>query len=165
MRNFSELLAFGEEGEQIIAEMLIEKGAAVLPLYQFKNHDNAPFMLTESEKITLPDLCCWLKGNNFFVECKRKNQWVKFKGQTETGLNEKHFYEYEKIKAITGKKVYIFFIHEGIGEGIYWQEIEQLRPYTRKWNGCLPTGKKITAPMVLFPKGALKTMAIKAVQQ
>ena len=33
--NFKESLAFGEEGEEKIAELLINKGFSVLPLYQF----------------------------------------------------------------------------------------------------------------------------------
>lgn len=153
--SFQDQLAFGEEGEKSIAEMLINRGVSILPLYQFKNHDQTPFLLTREEKLTMPDLTCWKNGDAYFVECKRKNKWVHFNGQMETGLNLKHFKEYEKIKALTNLDVWLFFLHEHDHPGIYFEEIHAIKPLARVWDGTVK-GKRIEKPLILFPRDALK---------
>jgi len=156
--SFEEKLEWGEEGEKTIASRLIKKGVAVAPLYQFKNHDNTPIMLTDKEQLILPDLTCWKDGKNFFVECKRKNQWVSYGGVVETGLDQRHFKEYCNLKAITGQKVYLFFIHENKDPGVFFHELRYLLPHMRLWNGRKPNGDYIMKPMALFPKKILREL-------
>lgn len=157
MPSFEEKLSWGEEGEQTIASLLIRRGVAVAPLYQFHNHDSTPILLTEKENLILPDLTCWSDGLNYFVECKRKNQWVKFNGNVETGLNQKHFRHYERLKAITGQDVYLFFLHEKEMPGVYFGELHALKPHMREWDG-LVRGSRFSPPLALFPKHVLKEL-------
>lgn len=157
MSDFYEKLAYGEEGEKKIASLLLKRGVAVMPLYQFKA-TTTPILLNNNRVLTMPDLCCWSKGEGYFVECKRKNQWVKFKGQFETGLNKHHFDEYKKIKNITGQKVYIFFIHDGDEVIFYFDEISNLEKSARIWSGINSKGLKISKPLILFKKQNLKIL-------
>jgi len=152
---FEEKLEWGEEGEKAVASWLISRGVSVAPLYQFKNHDKAPILMTKEKSLTLPDLTCWHDGQNYFVECKRKNQWVSFKGVIEIGLDQRHFDQYCDIKKQTGQKVFIFFVHENKDPGIYFQEIDVLKLKIRRWDGRKPNGDYIMRPMALFPKNTL----------
>lgn len=154
---FNQMLKFGEEGERIAAEKLLSKGVAVSPLYQF-SPDSPPFLLTDIERVILPDLTCWKNGANFFVECKRKKQWVSWNGELETGLDLRHFNDYLKVKKITGSSIYIFFIHEDTmkqNSGIFYNEIEILKPNSRVWDGKV-NGKRVSKPLILFKKQNLK---------
>ena len=170
MFSFEEKLKFGEEGEQIVASALIARGSAVSPLYQF-TADCAPFLLTRERKVILPDLTCWSDGENYFVECKRKNQWVEWGGVYETGLNQRHFADYERVKAVTGQRVYLFFLHEDARpefNGLFYGEIHKIKPLARLWDGLKPSGKPAWVevngqwqkqqPLILFPHSALHRM-------
>lgn len=117
-------------------------------------------LLTLSEKLILPDLTCWSDGENYFAECKRKKQWVKWEGRYETGLNQKHFNHYERLKAVTGQRVFLFFVQEDKNpdlSGVFFNEIHRLKPHARLWNGRKPNGDPvyvdgaIQAPLILFP--------------
>lgn len=158
LHSFEDKLKWGEEGEKGVATMLINKGVTVAPLYQFNNHDSAPVCLGHGFALTLPDLTCWNDGVNFFVECKRKNQWVRFNGNIETGLNQKHFDVYEQVKARTGQSVYLFFVHDGEMPGTYYGEIHALKPHMRRWDGMV-AGKRIEKPLSLFPKQSLRKLS------
>lgn len=144
-KSFNEQLAFGEEGEHEVARYLISKGVSVMPLYQFEN-SHAPLIYTINTNVVSPDLICF-KDDCFMVEVKTKNQWVKFKGITETGFNKKHFDHYKSIQDITGKQVYVFFNHKKQKPlGFYFAK---LNAYTRIWDGVVK-GKKIHPEMVFY---------------
>jgi len=153
---FEEMLAFGQDGEKEIASVLIKNGVSLIPLYQFEHESKAPFLLSDNETIILPDLTCFSE-NAFFVECKRKNQWVHFNGRVETGLNVRHYQSYKKVKEITKLNVYLFFKHENEMPGIYYNEIDVLNSNSRIWNGVVD-GRQINQPLILFPKENLKEM-------
>lgn len=156
LHNFRDQLEWGEEGEQSVASYLIGNGVSVSPLYQF-NADCAPYMLTMDERIILPDLTCWSRGNNYFVECKRKRQWVNYQGALETGLNKKHYNHYWRVKAKTEQDVYLFFLHEDKGpNGLYFGELADLEPHKRVWDGLNPNGEWRSPEMVFFPITSLK---------
>lgn len=161
--NFEQQLEWGEEGEELVASYLIGCGVTIAPLYQF-NADQAPFLLNNKEKLILPDLTCWNKGVGYFVECKRKNQWVSFDGNIETGLDQKHYSHYQKIKRATGQNVWIFFLHEKQDpQGMFFGEIDGLDKHKRLWDGCSPSGKQFSKPLVLFPISTLKAITNKEV--
>lgn len=143
--NFKERLAFGEEGEHEAAEFLINKGVNVLPLYQFQN-DHAPYILSINDKVVSPDLICF-KNDCFMVEVKTKNQWVFFKGVTETGIDQRLFNHYNTIRIFTGKKVFVMFNHKTKEPlGFY---IVDLMKFTRAWDGKVKN-KKVHSEMVFY---------------
>jgi len=153
--SFEDKLALGAEGEQEVASGLLNRGVSVMPLYQFKNHDKAPVLLSGSGQIILPDLMCWNNGKSFFVESKLKRQWVEWNGNIETGVCQKLYPHYLKTKELTGVDVYLFFVHRGDYPGIYYQEISKLAGKERLWNGLSPSGKCCEKPLVLFDKKLL----------
>jgi hypothetical protein len=152
--SFESALKFGEEGEKLVAEILINKNVVVSPLYQFETKYGAPFAIGNFGKVNLPDLSCWAKGESFFVECKRKNQWVNNYRGLETGLDQRHYKEYKTIKNKTGQKVFIFFIHEKDKPGVFYNELDQLDSNARYWCGTV-NGKRYSPPLVFFERSKL----------
>lgn len=153
LTNFSECLAFGEDGEHEVANELIKKGVSVMPLYQFEP-SHAPFILTKLEAITSPDLICF-RSMAFMVEVKTKNQWVHFDGLTETGLDYKSFKQYQAIEQAASAQVFVFFNHKTQSPtGIYFCK---LNAYTRFWDGRA-NGKKKYKPMVFYKQSVLNKL-------
>ena len=107
--DFHEKLKQGQDGERLIASKLIERNVTVVPLYQFEN-SHAPYILAKDMLLTMPDLLCFNdSGACYFIECKLKKRWVKFKGKIETGINLKHYYNYKRVTFLTGNKEYLCF--------------------------------------------------------
>jgi hypothetical protein len=131
--NFKVQLAFGQDGEHEVAQMLINKGIVIMPLYQFVA-DHAPYIITENmEKIVSPDLICFANNGAFMVEVKTKNQWVSFNNINETGIDARLYRHYLQIKTATKTNVWLFFNHKTSGEtGIFYVQLEK---YTRHWDG------------------------------
>ncbi len=152
--SFRERLAFGEEGEHEIAEFLIQKGVSILPLYQFESY-HAPYILRHDNTIVSPDLICF-KNDAFMIDVKTKNQWVEYKGRVETGMNEKHYNQYNRLRNLTGKEVYIIFNHKKEEPLGYY--MVKLNNYTRYWDGYTKDGKYIQKAMVFYNKEILKKL-------
>ena len=138
LKNFKDLLAFGEEGEHEVANYLINKGVTVLPLYQFTPTE-APCFFSYNNRTIAPDLICF-KEDAFLVEVKTKNQWVVYNEIVETGLDKRLYEEYKKIQEITKKIVYVFFNHkQNEPLGIYYTKLDN---YSRIWDGMVKGTKK-----------------------
>lgn len=154
---FEEMLKFGEEGEKEIASILIKKGHSVIPLYQF-NSDHAPFLLNTDLHITLPDLTCFNGDVVYFVECKRKNQWVKWNFNQETGFDYRNYNHYREIKRLTNSRLYIFFKHEHEDPGVYYCEIDKYQEHElRLWGGLRKgTQERIGPAIIYWRKNQLK---------
>lgn len=177
---FDSALAFGQEGEQLIAAYLLDRGVAVQPLYQFDGHSHAPVILWSADGATArraaPDLTCWKDGECFFVEVKRKTRWVGAKGSwrwdsgaprgLETGLNDRLYRAYCDIQDRTGAAIWIFFLHETQPPlGLYLIELSVARSVdprgkvARYWNGRGRGGQRIEPPEMLFPLEYLERRA------
>jgi hypothetical protein len=186
---FQDKLKFGMSGEMEIKEYLQNKHKAFLiPFYQFADANKAPLgHYLENNKIVLPDLFVVMPNKNgkfvpFFVECKRKKQWVHFAGKTETGIDRYHFDHYLRIRSATKMNVFIFFLHDGeLPNGLFSVmlrenmnsykntdlELEKLYP-TPRFDGKIPRtdsnnktlldseGKKLWNRMVFWDFGQLR---------
>lgn len=154
--NFNEFLKFGEEGEEIVAEYLMNNcGISILPLYQFEA-ESTPIILNKKIKMITPDLTCFNSGHVFFVEVKRKRKWVRRKGQLETGFNYDHFIHYSRVEKDTGLKVFIVFNHEKENPtGLYYVE---LKNYDRIWDGTNSVGQKTYPPICFYKYQSLKPL-------
>jgi hypothetical protein len=139
--DFERALAYGAEGEHIVANWLLDRGSAVAPLYQYTNHDQAPVILWDDSarriRCVLPDLHCYRDGAAYFAEVKRKNQWWHNRPLKclETGMNVRLWHEYRRVREKTGCPVYIFFLHETMEPtGLFYGEIEDLaKQGPREW--------------------------------
>jgi hypothetical protein len=170
MVSFAEHLAFGEEGENLIAQALIRRGAIVSPLYQYEGHSKPPAVYCAEGTLTHPDLTCWSKGKNFFAEIKRKQRWVHpwARGHLpgggeqdgrglETGFNARLYENYRKVSAQTGAPLWVFFIHEKEEPcGVFIARLADLEPHARLWDGRRRGGERISKPEALFPHRALR---------
>jgi hypothetical protein len=146
LKNFEDLLKFGEEGEKEIAISLINNKVALMPMYQFTK-ENAPYLIDKINRITAPDLFCIINGNCLFVEVKTKNQWVNWKGILQTGYNTRHLESYIKISNLYKINVYICFNHkEQEPTGRFYIEIQD---FYRQWNGLI-NGKIISPPLTFY---------------
>ena len=156
LKSFKDLLKFGQEGEKEVAEILISKNIATIPLYQFIS-DSTPIIITKDQNYTLPDLICFKNISDcFFVEVKTKNKWVKFNNKFETGMNERLYKEYKAIKEVTGRNVYVFFNHKKQNPvGIYAVELDSI---SRIWDG-LVEGVKVHEKMVFYNKESLELIS------
>jgi hypothetical protein len=132
---------FGEEGEHVVADILMHRGNVVLPMYQFHNHDRAPsvFWVMDEDILSrpLPDLLVWCGGDRpIFAEVKRKNRWVHWDGRRETGFNQRLYNAYTEIEQRTGCPVWVFFLHERMAPtGLYVAPLAKLAPTLRPWDG------------------------------
>lgn len=150
--DFQTKLAYGQDGEREIAYKMMQGGFYVLPLYQF-TASVAPIIETIKEKhLISPDLICFKDGKVCFVESKRKNQWVTFTGENETGINLRHYNEYKTLSDETGIPLFLTFLQESKEPtGIYFTEIHN--EHTRSWNGYGNYSSQ--TPMVFFTSESL----------
>lgn len=154
--NFNEMLAFGQEGEHIVAQALMSNGIYVMPLYQFSD-SLAPAIFNTDEKLTCPDLICFEDGKCFFVEVKRKQTWVRYTG-VETGLNLQLYEHYKTLADKTGLPCYVVFLHEKQEPcGTYFTEIHN--EHSRSWNGYGGNGY-VTRPEIFFTSESLRRIEI-----
>lgn len=152
-KSFKSQLAFGEEGEHEIADLLIGRGVTILPLYQFTN-DSAPVFFSKNSNIISPDLICF-KDDCFMVEVKTKNQWVSYNGLVETGLNRRHYEHYQKIQKATKKEFWVFFNHKKQEPvGVFFCRLNDV---TRFWDGIV-NNIKIHPEMAFYRKEVLKKL-------
>lgn len=153
-KSFEEKLAFGKEGEHEVGEYFMNRGYSLLPLYQFEDK-LAPKIYTNSGVIISPDIFVSGRHKAFWVEVKTKKRWIKFKGTLETGLNNRHYDEYIKIRQNTGLPLYVVFNHkEDDPNGFFFVDIAT--PYKRIWDGInCATGRRISPPLVLWNKEML----------
>lgn len=154
-KNFKKQLQYGEEGEQIIGNLLMQKGYSIVPLYQYTNTEKAPSLFVNNETLILPDIQIFREDKKpFWVECKRKRKWVHWKQNIETGFNTYSFDHYKRIQELTGMSVYIAFIHEEHSPlGIFVTTLENFEDNARYWDGLnLKTGERITNPEMLLSK-------------
>lgn len=149
MQTFQEYLEYGEEGEHIVADYLMNScDASVLPLYQFEDKKTAPYLIYKDSKYKLPDLTVWKESKIYFIEVKRKRQWVRFAGNTETGVDSYLYDNYVKIQDITGTQIYLWFVHEDEEPvGFFYISIDNFKKDMRYWDGKAK-GKQVIKAMV-----------------
>lgn len=156
--NFKEALAFGEEGEKDVAELLIKKGINILPLYQFTTEE-APKIINQNNNYISPDLTCFFNGKCFFVEVKSKNRWTicpKTK-RTETGCDYRRYKHYLELSEKTGLKVLMVFNHinnkpfkhlNESSNGFFYVDVKEKGRY---WSGHNEkTNQKIHKPIYFW---------------
>lgn len=162
MNNFKESVKFGEEGEEIVMKYLIEKeDRECQPLFQFEPN-KTPIIYSKNGKIISPDIQSYIDGRCIFVECKRKNKWVNWNGEDQTGLDYKHWKNYTNLVYSTYCELEIYFLHK---DGLFRFKINHR--LLKKWKNMdedkLPyrTGymtKKKELFMIFFYKNQLEKL-------
>ncbi len=112
-------MEFGEEGEKVIEEYLINQNRVCMALRQF-TPTFAPIITTYNGGITAPDIISFEGSNAIFVECKRKNVWIKgynlawneYTSHLETGIDARLYRGYKELVQTTFIPLEIYFIQE-----------------------------------------------------
>jgi hypothetical protein len=146
-------LAWGAEGEHLVAKRLMRDGAAISPLYQYQNHDRAPLLVWEGAgkemAAVLPDLTVFGRGRVFFAEVKRKGRWVDYPPAMrglETGFGRRLYYEYLAVERQAETPVWVFWVHErGAPTGVFVARLDSLRSGKVDCLRCRGTGGPPTA--------------------
>jgi len=152
---FKENLEFGEDGEKLVQHYLLQNGFVVLPLWQF-SANSTPLLFYGSIALPSPDLMAWKCGVAYFFDSKRKSRFIEYKGRRETGCDDKAYSNYLKCASITGFKTILVFLHGDDPRDWYCGDVQQIEPYKRLWNGCKPTGERVSKPLALFNVDILK---------
>lgn len=114
MGSFNENLAFGQLGEGFISKWLQGRGHAVFPAYQMENDTGkGPQLFSSDEDLVLPDLLAFSDGGTYWFEAKRKTcfSWYRKTKRWTTGIDVRHYEEYQKVAHKTGLPVWLLFYH------------------------------------------------------
>lgn len=148
------------DAEIPVADWFKRHGAKLLPVFRY-NADGAPkleaFSAAESE--VLPDLLLARKGLLEFVEVKLKSRGSETRmrgGQKETGIGQRLFGEYMRVRKSSGARVYLAFVQEEEGV-VTCDDIEVLdvHPDRRRYDG----DKMDPGGMFFWPLSDLTTIA------
>ena len=92
------------------------RGYYILPTYDYSGlgDGKAPRLLKGKDGLVLPDLMGVKNGKISWFEIKLKSEATYYRkgGCLETGLNLRHWNDYQRVKAQIGAKIFIVFIHQ-----------------------------------------------------
>lgn len=114
MSRFEQNLAVGQLGESLISRWLQSRGHAVFPAYQIEHQTGkGPQMFAASGDLVLPDLLAFRQGKIQWFEAKHKTcfTWHRMTGRWTTGIDLRHYGEYQEVAARTGLPVWLLFFH------------------------------------------------------
>jgi hypothetical protein len=127
---FSEQLARGRVGEGLIARWLRRRGSFVVPAYEIEiERGKGPRVFAPDGALISPDLLCLHPGRDpVWIEAKHKTvfSWYRRLSRWETGIDERHWLDYCKVRDQIGIPVWLLFLHR---ESRPWSgDIEHLPP-------------------------------------
>ncbi len=118
MVSFAQNLEQGKVGESLIAQWLMSRGHYIIPVYEKEiDEGKGPRVFgPNGSQIIAPDAlvihCDTYKV--CFVECKHKKRfsWYRKEQSWQTGIDLRHWKDYQKLKSVLGYEVYLFFLHQ-----------------------------------------------------
>lgn len=111
---FSESLAIGRAGECLISKWLQSRGHSIFPAYEIeKSQGKGPQLFSASVDLVLPDLLAFKDGKMQWFEAKHKKcfTWHRATQKWTTGLDIRHYTEYQEVYKKTKLPVWILFLH------------------------------------------------------
>lgn len=111
---FEQKLAQGRVGEGAISKWLQGRGHSVFPAYEIEKHSGkGPQLFASSGDLVLPDLLAFRAGEIRWFEAKHKTcfTWHRISGKWTTGIDLRHYDEYQAVAARTGLPVWLLFLH------------------------------------------------------
>lgn len=119
--SFKQALATGLQGESIITKWLNVRGFSVLPAYEVaENAFKGPRLFTPAGALISPDLLCLKKDKIIWIEAKTKSSftWYRIKEQWQTGIDLRHWEEYQEVAKTTDIPVWLVFLHKPGGRAV-----------------------------------------------
>lgn len=113
--SFAESLQTGKVGESLIARYMMARGHSVLPVYEIeKDTGKGPQLFAPmGEQLVAPDMLVFTHGGVLFVEAKHKSvfTWHRLTRRWTTGIDIRHYDDYQRVAARTGTPVWLLFYH------------------------------------------------------
>ena len=142
--SFADSLKTGAIGEGIIARYFQRCGYNILPAYEVeKDTGKGPRLYTPKKGMLItPDLLVFNGQKTLWAEAKTKAAFTWYRqdgGSWQTGIDRRHWNDYQRVAAETPFPVFLFFLHRSGGEakdtpsgsvspsGLYWQNITVLQ--------------------------------------
>lgn len=146
----------GRNGEQIIAQLLKEKGWFVIPSYDYSGQegDKAPKMQGAVAAFVIPDLDIAKLGERRWAEVKTKKEPTLYKKTNvlEHGIPLRHFEDYKKVQAETGCEVWLF-VYEELSRDVLCLKLNDLG------DGRKYTGNKMSrGGMIFWPRSKFRKL-------
>lgn len=114
MGRFEQTLAMGRVGESAISRWLQARGHAVFPAYEIeKPSGKGPQLFAATGDLVLPDLLAFRGGSVRWFEAKHKTcfTWHRLTRRWVTGIDLRHYGEYQEVACRTGLPVWLLFFH------------------------------------------------------
>jgi hypothetical protein len=115
--SFDNNLKDGRVAESKIARWLMRRGFCVLPVYDVAEQQHkGPQLFSCDGEFVAPDmLALKMGGPILFVEAKCKAGWTHYhkEDRVETGIDWRHYLDYQKVAARTGLPLWILFLQNG----------------------------------------------------
>jgi len=111
---FEQSLRHGRIAEGKIAEYLRRRGFSVIPAYEKEiGEGKGPQVFTPVDELVAPDLFVVRNGVCRWVEakCKTVFTWHRKSRRWVTGIDLRHYNEYQKVGRHFGWEVYLLFLH------------------------------------------------------
>ena len=132
--SFAELLAEGQKWEMPVANYLQKQLGGCVIYTAALGRDCAPAMLAPGGRpVILPDIL--IEGidtfgpdkTGIYVEVKMKSEPTlhRISGDLTTGFPEHQFEHYQEVQRLTGKDVFVVFIHQSLGT-VTWAPLDHL---------------------------------------
>jgi len=116
---FKENLETGKTGESFLANWFKYKGYNILPVYEQINpkFKGPTVYMADGSEIVSPDMIIFKKDKIFWIEVKCKSAFTEYHitGKFQTGIDIKHFRDYQKIMKNFSGEVWLLFLQ---GKGI-----------------------------------------------
>lgn len=114
VNDFDRTLAFGKIGESLISRWLQGRGHLVFPAYEKEiGEGKGPQLFSSAGDLVLPDLLTFKAGAVRWFEAKHKTcfTWHRLSRRWTTGIDLRHYGEYQEVQHRTGTPVWLMFWH------------------------------------------------------
>ena len=116
--SFTENLREGRLGEDLISQWFIRRGWQVLPAYETSIiSGKGPRLFGAYGQLICPDLLVFNDTLFLWIEAKFKSAftWHRLSSSWQTGIDLRHWRDYQQVDQRTPMDVWIFFLHKPLG--------------------------------------------------
>jgi len=150
--------------EIAVATWLMERGCLILPVYDYSGlgENKAPKLqaFSATDSLVTPDLLVARSGLLSWCEVKWKSGVIHYRktNERETGIDLRLWHQYQKVKAVTGAKVFLLFAHSNPEDSVITcDELAVLDALPQKRESA--RGRGGHPPMINWPIRLLHRMA------
>jgi hypothetical protein len=180
---FRESLNMGVAGESVIAQWLKRRGYIITPAYEkiIDDYKGPAVYLPDGDTLVSPDMFCMKVRDRatyaMYIEAKTKTRfsWFRIKRRWETGIDQRHFEDYQRVQQETKLPVHLLFLHtcnvpsvsdlkygcpSECPTGLFYGRLDVLTPLARHGTSkTVKNGATIEEPMVYWGLDDLRLRA------